>query len=115
MKIEQKKISDYKLFLNEPHRPPSKGGNTGALHAHVLIIDGESYSFLSPGSQQWAFKTDTVSFEYEVNGTYKNVVKESFTTIDKSGNEVVRGNRGYKPKLRTANARMPASKREQRD
>jgi hypothetical protein len=115
MKIERKKISDYKLFLQEPSRPPSKGGNTNALHSHVIVIDGESYSFLSPGSQQWIFKTDSVSFEYEINGSYKNVVKNSIVTTDKSGKEVVRGNRGHKEKLRTASTRLPGSKREQSD
>lgn len=111
-KVENARIEDYRKFLKEKHRPPSRGGNTGALHAHVITVDGVDYSFLSPGSQQWAFKSDTVSFEYEVKKGYRNIVKETFVTFDKQGNEVVRGNRGYKPKLRTAEARMPVSRRE---
>ncbi len=112
MKIESAKIEDYQKYLNEKSRPPSKGGNTKALHAHVLTIDGEKYSFLALGSQQWVFKTDLVSFEYELNGQYKNIDKETLVTFDKNGKEVVRGNRGFKRNLRTADARMPVSRRE---
>lgn len=114
-KVEGKTISAYKLFLRENSRPPSKGGNTKALHSHVLDIEGEKYSFLALGTQQWVFKSDTVSFEYEVNGGYKNIVKESIVTLDCNGEPVIRGNRGFKPQLRTAVTRMPGSRREQRD
>jgi hypothetical protein len=113
-KIENKKFETYGKFLREKSRPPSRGGNTNALHAHVLTIDGETYSFLSPGSQQWAFKSDTVSFEFEINGDYKNIIKETFIATAPSGDPVIRGNHGFKPKLRTADARMPVSRREQR-
>ncbi len=112
MKIEKAKIEDYQKYLSEKSRPPSKGGNTKALHSHVLVIDGEKYSFLALGSQQWVFKTDLVSFEYELNGQYKNIKKETLVTIDKNGKEVVRGNRGFKEQLRTADTRMPVSRRE---
>jgi hypothetical protein len=115
MKIENKNISDYKSYLKENYRPPSKGGNTSALHSHVIEIEGETYSFLAPGSQQWVFKTDTVSFGFEINSGYKNIITESIVTIDRKGQTVVRGNRGYKQTLRTVQTRMPASKREQRD
>lgn len=114
-KVEKKKIDSYKVFLRENSRPPSKGGNTKALHAHVLEIEGEIYSFLALGSQQWVFKSDTVSFEYEVNVGYKNIIKESIMTVDRNGHPVVRGNRGFKAKLRTAVTRLPGSRREQRD
>ena len=112
LKIERACIEDYQKYLNENSRPPSKGGNTKALHSHVLIIDGEKYSFLALGSQQWVFKTDLVSFEYELNGQYKNIIKETLITIDKSGDEVARGNRGFKKQLRTSDTRMPVSRRE---
>lgn len=115
MKIENKKISDYKLYLKENYRPPNKGGNTTALHSHVIEIEGESYSFLALGSQQWIFKNDKVSFSFKINAGYKNIITESIVTIDRKGQNVVRGNRGYKQTLRTAQTRMPASKREQRD
>ena len=114
-RINASPIDDYQLYLRENSRPPSKGGNTGALHAHVITINLETYSFLALGSQKWVFKSDLVSFDYEKNGGYKNIIKESILTLYKSGLEVVRGNRGIKAKLRTAQTRMPASKREQRD
>lgn len=112
MKIENAKIESYATYLRENSRPPSKGGNTKARHSHVLGINGEKYSFLALGSQQWVFKTDLVSFEYELNGSYKNIKSETLVTVDKNGKEVVRGNRGYKRQLRTAKTRMPASRRE---
>lgn len=113
-KIENKKFESYGLFLREKYRPPSKGGNTGALHAHVLTIDGEKYSFLALGSQQWAHKSDAVSFEFEVNDDYKNIIKDTFVALSKTGQPIIRGNRDFKPKLRTADAHMPVSRREQR-
>lgn len=115
LKIENKKISDYKLFLYENSRPPSKGGNTKALHSHVIQINGEKYSFLALGSQQWVFKSDTVSFEYEINNGYKNIVKETIVTLDRNGQLVVRGNHDFKKQVRTTDTRMPGSRREQRD
>lgn len=112
MQINNANIESYQKSLNEKSRPPSRGGNTNALHSHVLYIDGEKYSFLALGSQQWVFKSDLVSFEYELNGTYKNIIKDTLVTTDKSGNEVLRGNRGFKKQLRTADTRMPVSRRE---
>lgn len=112
MKIEQVSIEDYQKYLVEKSRPPSKGGNTNALHSHVLVIGGEKYSFLALGSQQWVFKSDLVSFDYELKGQYKNVIIETLVTLDKTGKEVVRGNRGFKKQLRTADTRMPVSRRE---
>lgn len=114
-KLENKTVSAYGKFLRENHRPPSRGGNTRALHSHVLEIEGEKYSFLALGSQQWVFKSDSVSFEYEVKDGYKNIFKETLVTLDRFGRTVVRGNRVFKKRLRTATARMPASHREQRD
>lgn len=110
-----KKIESYKVFLKEHSRPPSRGGNTKALHAHVLEIEGERYSFLAFGSQQWVFKADTVTFEFEVTADgYKNVLTDTLRTADHKGNVVVRGSRGTK-RLRTAPSRLPSSRREQRD
>ena len=107
-----KKIEKYSAFLKEKHRPPSRGGNTKALHAHFITIDGEIYSFLGLGSKQWVFKSDRVSFEYEIKDQYKNIIKETIVTIAKDGKEIVRGNRGFKKTLRTAETRLPASRRE---
>ncbi len=112
LKISNATIEHYGAYLQEHNRPPSKGGNTRALHSHVLTVSGEKYSFLALGSKQWVYKTDKVSFEYEIKGHYKNIIKQTLKTIDKSGNEVVRGNRNFKKQLRTAEARMPVSRRE---
>lgn len=115
-RIENKRVEHYKKYQKEPYRPPSKGGNTSALHSHVLIIDGEKYSFLALGGQQRAYKSDTVSFEYEITKEgYRNIIVETFVARTKDGAEIVRGNRGFKSRLRTAGTRMPASRRERLD
>jgi hypothetical protein len=112
VEIETARVEEYKKYLQEKSRHPSKGGNTKALHSYVLVIDGEKYSFLALGSQQWVFKADLVSFEYELNGQYRDIVKETIVTVDKFKKLVVRSNRGYKKQLRTAETRMPVSRRE---
>ncbi len=114
-KIENKHFEEYRLFLVEKHRPPSRGGNTAALHSHVLTIDGERYSFLGLGSQQWVYKSDAVSFEFEIKGGYRNILVQTITVTSKFGEAIIRGNRGHKARLRTADSRIPASRREQRD
>lgn len=115
IKVEHMQINTYKKYLVENSRPPSKGGNTSAWHRHVLEIDAEKYSFLALGSQQWVFRSDTISFEYELKNGYRNIALETIATLDNQGRHIVRGNRSFKSKLRTAVARMPASRREQRD
>jgi len=114
-RIASSAIEEYRTYLKEPHRPPSRGGNTRALHSHVLQIRGEVYSFLALGSQQWVYKSDRVSFEFELNGGHRNIRKETLITVDSSGRQVIRGNRAFKLQLRSAPARLPGSRREQRD
>jgi hypothetical protein len=115
-RVENATVESYSAFLVEHSRPPSKGGNTGALHRHSMTIDGKSYSFLALGAKKWVFAGDTVSFSFKTtDGGYRNVLKPSLVTKDKNGAPVVRGDRGSKPTLRTAPARLPASRREQRD
>jgi len=114
-KIVDKKIDSYSTFLHEKYRPPSKGGNKNALHSHVLTISREQYSFLALGTKQWAYKSDTVSFTYVVKGKFKNIIKNTLITVDRNGKSVIRGNRSFKIKLRTAETRMPVSRREMRD
>lgn len=114
-RIEGAQIAGYRLALIEPYRPPSRGGNTSALHRHYLNIGGETYSFCARGSQQWVFKSDHVWFDYQVNEGYRNVLKQTFRTTDSSGHLVIRGNRGYKLTLRSTPSRLPASRREARD
>jgi hypothetical protein len=113
--IRDAQIGQYRTYLKEASRPPSRGGNTSALHAHVLTIGDQDYSFLALGSQQWVYKADRVSFQFARNGKYLNINKESLHTVDRYGRPVVRGNRGNKPKLRSTPTRLPASRRERRD
>jgi len=114
-RVEGKKFDDYQKYLREEHRPPSRGGNTKALHSHVLTIDGEKYSFLAHGACQWAFKSDTVSFDYVITkGKWRNILSETFVARDKDGEPVLRGRKPPK-KRRTAPPRMPGSRRERRD
>lgn len=114
-RIENKHFESYHFRLIESYRPPSRGGITSAHHVHIMIIDGDAYSFRAFGRQQWAHKTDTVSFDYVIRKGYKNIVDGTLKVISKAGKEVERGDHGIKPVLRTAPARMPASRREQRD
>ena len=114
-KVVDATVESYSTSLREPYRPPSKGGNTSALHAHYLTIDGDVYSFLALGSRQWVYQNDTVSFEWELKKEkYRDILKDTLVTRDRNMNEVVRGNRGSKQTLRTAPARLPGSRREQR-
>jgi hypothetical protein len=107
---------EYGSRLFENYRPPSKGGNTTALHVHWLKHDGYSYSFFALGAKKWVFAGDTVSFRYTTTPEgYRNIIRESIVVKDKEGKVVVRGNRGYKKTLRTATARLPVSRREARD
>jgi hypothetical protein len=115
MKIENAKIEKYSNHLLEESRPPSRGGNTKAFHMHFVTINKITYSFRAPGTKQWVFKEDTVSFEYETNGEHKNIIVHTLETIDKKGVTVVRGIRDVRYKLRTAKARMPVSRREMRN
>lgn len=114
-RIENVAIQKYLLVLKENSRPPSRGGNTSALHAHYLTVQGEVYSFLARGSQQWVYKSDRLTFEFELKGPYRNILPATIQTTDSKGRIVVRGNRSRKQKLRTAVARLPASRREARD
>ncbi|ARQ95297.1 hypothetical protein [Bradyrhizobium phage BDU-MI-1] len=114
--IMDAKVTHYGAYLKDKYRPPSKGGNTKAWHQHVLTIDGVKYSFLALGAQKWAYASDTVSFgwDWDDSKRYRNIVTDSFAAQDKDGKPVYRGNRNSKP-WRTANTRLPASRREQRD
>jgi hypothetical protein len=114
MKITNVKIEKYTKILLEKTRPPSRGGNTNALHMHIITIKNIEFSFTAVGATQWVFKNDTLSFEYKHNGTHKNIIWDSIKCTDKNGNSVVRGNRANRDKIRTADARMPMSRREMR-
>ena len=116
MRIEDASVESYGAYLKDKYRPPSKGGNTRAWHQHVLTISGKRYSFLALGARKWVYVGDTVSFEWEWDETqrYRNINTDTVVVKNKNGNQVTRGIRGSK-RWRTASARLPASRREQRD
>jgi len=115
--VQRTAITDYKATLREPSRPPSKGGNTGTLHRHDINVDGVWYSFLALDSQKWVFASDTVTFDWawDPSQKYRNILRETIRVWDKKGSPVVRGNRGSKPKLRTAQTRLPPWRSEWKD
>lgn len=115
-RLENAEASDYNTYLYEYSRPPSKGGNTGALHAHVFHIDGERYSFFGRGSRKFIQARDRATFDYVVTPEgWRNVIMRSIVCRDSKGKIVRRGNRSRKPNLRTSPTRVPASRREARD
>jgi hypothetical protein len=116
MRVERNAFEDYAAHLMDKHRPPSKGGNTRAWHRHVLTVNGERYSFLALGSKRWAYVEDTIGFEwsFDPSGRYGKIDRGSIQTWAKDGTPVKCGEPGAKP-WRTAAARMPGSRREQRD
>jgi len=116
MRVERVTVEKYGAYLQESYRPPSRGGNTRAWHSHVLTIGGERYSFLTLGAKKWVYAHDSVSFDWNWDETkkYRNIDPDTIQVWDKHGIAVQRGERGTK-KWRTAPARMPASRREQRD
>jgi hypothetical protein len=116
MRIEDRPIENYTTYLNEPYRPPSRGGNTGAWHQHAIKIDGERYSFEALGSKKWVFARDTVSFDWEwdASGKYRNILDATIQVRDKAGKPVTRGERGSKPR-RTASSRAPGRSSELKD
>lgn len=112
-RIENASIDTYKTFLVEYSRPPSKGGNTSAMHAHTIWIGEMKFSFWARGSRRFVFKEDTVSFDYvETDGGYLNIVPQSIICRDGEGKIQRRGDRRSKFKLRSTPARLPASRRE---
>jgi hypothetical protein len=115
-RLEDVKVDDYGAKLQEAYRPPSKGGNTTALHRHSFTVDGEWYSFFGRGSKRFIFKEDLATFDYVMTDDgYRNVIRSSIITKNAKGKIVPRGIPGDKKKLRTAPARAPGSRREMRD
>lgn len=113
MRIENAEVEHYGTYLKDKSRPPSRGGNTGAWHQHVLTINGEKYSFLAPWSGKLVYKGETVSFDWEwdATGKYRNADLASVVAFKAGGEQVRRGNRGDK-KWRTANTRPPGRRSE---
>jgi hypothetical protein len=115
-RVANAKIDSYETYLKDKHRPPSRGGNSHAWHSHVLTVGSCTYSFLALGFRKWAYKSDTITFDWEWDKTqrYRNIMPESVVVRDKDGDIVIRGYRGSKP-WRTATTRAPVSRREWRD
>lgn len=116
MRVERAVVERYRAYLKDKYRPPSKGGNTGAWHQHVLRIDGENYSFLAAHAGKFVFKGETVSFDWDWDETkrFRNVVADSVVAHGRDGSPVVRGSRGGKA-WRTAETRLPARRSEWKD
>lgn len=109
-------VENYDARLWEHSRPPSKGGNTGALHRHRFTVDGQWYSFFGRGRNRRIFKNDTATFDYVVTEDgHRNVLQHTIRTRDEKGNFHARGDRSWKPKLRSGPTRLPGSRREARD
>lgn len=94
---------DYKTVLLEPHRPPSRGGNSRAVHSHQIVIEGVKYYFTAVGTKHWVFSTDSVEFAwyYNKNGL-RIILKGTIMTIDKKGEHKDRGDKSVKRKQRFA-------------
>lgn len=116
MRIDRAEIESYSVILKDKSRPPSRGGNQRAWHRHAMRISGEIYSFLAPWSGKFVYNGETTSFDWDwdESRTYRNVDRSTISAFKKNGEEVVRGERGNKV-WRTADTRLPGSRREQRD
>ena len=112
---EAVRIDDYKTFLFEFSRPPSKGGNTTALHTHTIWIGDEKFSFFARGARKFIFKGDAVCFDFiRTEDGYSNILSHTVICRDASGKVVLRGDRRTKLKLRTSPTRLPSSQRDAR-
>ncbi len=89
MKIENKKIESYDLYLKERNKS-SKIKKSQARHSHVIMIEGEKYSFIARGNKQRVFKTDSISFDYQIKNGHNNIDKSTIVTLDQNGEIVQR-------------------------
>lgn len=116
MRIDKADFDTYTVTLKDKSRPPSRGGNRRAWHRHAISINGDVYSFLAPWSGKFAFKGESVSFDWEwdESKTYRNVDRDSFLAFKSDGSEQLRGERGEKA-WRTADTRPPGRRSEWKD
>src|SRR5712691_1374834 len=79
MRVANAVYESYDTHLAEKSRTPSRGGNSGALHRHVLIIDGDEYSFFAAHSGKFVYKGETVSFtwKWDPSQKYRNIDRNS--------------------------------------
>lgn len=108
-------FDDYSAGHVEKYRPPSKGGNTSAIHAHRIEIEGEGYYFMARGSRQWVYKGGRGRFAWYTKDNRCIILRGTLQIWDKDSNPVTRGDHRAKRKQRTAETRMPVSRREMRD
>jgi len=113
LRVEGASIESYFSRLVENSRPPSRGGNTGAWHRHVLTIEGDAYSFLAAHAGKFVYKSETVSFDWDWDGSqrHRNVDVASLVAYKPDGSPVVRGNRASKG-WRTATTKAPGRRSE---
>ena len=116
MQIEKAQVQDYGVYLKDKLRPPSRGGNKRAWHQHVITIEGERYSFLTPWSGKFVYENETVSSEWDWDATGRNRNANCLTLVawGADGKPKRRGERGAKP-WRTADTRLPARRSEWND
>src|SRR3954467_13863588 len=90
VRIEKTDVEHYGTYLKEKSRPPSRGGNSGAWHQHVLTIGGEKYSFLAPWSGKLVYKGEAVSFDWEwdASGKYRNADLATVVASKANGEQV---------------------------
>ena len=111
MRIEGACVEKYAAYLCEPHRFSSQGGNGRAWHVHALTIEKTTYSFLSMGRRKWAYRHDTVSFNWsDVNGR-RQIDRDSIQVCDRDGKSVSRGIRESTP-WESAEVRFPVERRK---
>ena len=70
---------------------------------------------MARGTKKWVFKNDTCSFYYTEKDGKRLIIPGTIEAVDKDGELVERGDRRTKQTQRSTPARMPGSRREQRD
>jgi hypothetical protein len=105
--IENAKIEDYFVRPYEPGKGGS-GDSAKRLHIHSIVIDGAKFSFFAIGHEQWIHKSDTVSFDFEVKGSFNNVQRDTVVVKDKDGQIISRGDHRFKNNLRVGTRRSEA-------
>ncbi|ESX82671.1 MULTISPECIES: hypothetical protein [unclassified Mesorhizobium] len=113
MKVERAEVESYDVYLKDKSRPPSRSGNKHAWHSHVLVVAGETYSFLAPWSGKFVYKNEVVSFEWQwsENQKYRNIDRGTVIAWTPDGEHKLRGERGSKV-WRTADTRPPGRRTE---
>ena len=112
-RLENVQVTDYKTFLYEHSRPPSRGGNTSAIHTHSFRVGDRKFGFFARGSKKFIFAKDLASFDYyETDEGYLNVLRWTIICRDAKGKRVIRGDRRLKEKLRSAPTRLPGPRRD---